>query len=364
MEKSKSKGKSLLLDQAPVHFGAVAPTYIPEIGIANVTQATAFPPLPPTLNPNADYQPMDTALGDYIMKQFVVAPTVTPPPLQSALNVAYGCPILELPARLWISAPTGCSNTRTGIWADTNGEMLSTWNESCVALADADVTYILPSGDKMGSSYTHLDMNSDIVELFGCDLTSLYRFTEKIYKRTGAFNQDVCDKYGVCDSEIYLQYFIHGSNGALAAQTGYLAYFQDSFDLLDPAFVPIATITRNGAWSPKDECPTYKKEWIVQFGGSGSPLTGVPNRWIVAAFTSVMTLHDADRDLTGMIRGGQCQRVAWTTLFITSVVLIVLTVVIVIVVWLYFLDPLRSFFFKLEDTIFPAVMNKPSKFDP
>lgn len=367
-EKAKGKGQSGS-KKAPgiIVYGQVAPTYIPKIGIANVTQATAMPPLPPTLNPTEDYQPMDTAIGDYILKQFQVPPTVTPPPLQSAISAAFACPLFLLPGRVWVETATGCTDDRHGVWYDANRNVQLMWNESCVAFPSAvnpDVKYTLPHGDHMGASVTHLSWSKDMVEIFDCSAGALYTFTEKVYKRLNSVDPQVCEAYGICDYELYFQYFITGANGAPMASTAYLSYMQREITLLDPAAIPIATLQRKGNWKPTDKCPTYEKEWIVTFGGSASPLTAPPNRWIVVSFTTIMAMHDEDRDKTGFIKPSRCQKFSFAMLAFTLLVSTVVVIVLSIVFWLFFKEPLRVFCFRLEDLTFPRTQYKASKFDP
>lgn len=349
-------------------YGAVAPTYIPKIGIANVTTATALPPLPPTLNPIEDYQPADTAIGDYILKQFVTPPTVTPPPLQSAINAAFACPLLLLPGRLWVETSTGCDASRHGSWWDASGGALLNWNESCVAFPDAvnaDMKYTLPPrGDLMGTSVTHLNMKDDIVEIFDCSAGAMYTFTEKVYKRANSVDNFVCEKYEICDYQLYFQYFIHSATGALMASTAYLDYFAREITLLDPAVIPIATLKRRGNWSPKDKCPEYRKQWTVTFGGSASALTAPPNRWIVAAFTTILSLREEDRDKAGFIQPSACQKYSFTYLAASILISLAVVIALSVLFWLFCKQRIQVFLFQIEDLIFPRTMYKASKFDP
>jgi len=69
-------------EEKPVIENVEQPNYVPQLPGQKVIIPTALPPLAPTLNPRDDMQPLDTRLGDYIKKQFVEAPTVTPPPTQ------------------------------------------------------------------------------------------------------------------------------------------------------------------------------------------------------------------------------------------------------------------------------------------
>merc|ERR1719387_2329072 len=73
--------------------GYVAP-YTPKIGVANVTTPTELPPPPPVLEYDRDYQPLDTWIGNSVATQFVAPMTVTPPPTQSAIDLAFSCPEL------------------------------------------------------------------------------------------------------------------------------------------------------------------------------------------------------------------------------------------------------------------------------
>jgi hypothetical protein len=348
-------------------FGPPAPTYIPKIGIANVTTATALPPLPPTLNPVEDYQPADTAIGDYIMKQFVVPPTVTPPPLQSAINAAFSCPLLILPGRIWVETPSGCTSDRHGVWYDASRNVLTMWNESCVAFPDAvnaDMKYTLPYGDTMGTSVTHLSWSKDVVEIFDCSAGAMYTFTEKVWKRENSQDEQACTDYGVCGYELFFQYYIHSATGALMASTAYLTYFQREFTLVDPALIPIATLGRKGNWNPRTKCPDYEKEWVVTFGGSASPLTAPPNRWIVAAFTTVLSLRDENRDIKGFIQPSRCQKWSMSVLAFTLVVSLAVAVVLSICFWLFIKEKVTVVCFQLEEIIFPRTMYKASKYDP
>lgn len=358
-------------EKAPgiIVYGQVAPTYIPKIGVANVTTATAMPPPPPTLNPTEDYQPMDTQIGDYILKQFEVPPTLTPPPLQSAISAAFACPLFILPGRVWVQAPSGCGGDRNGVWYDANRNVKLYWNESCVAFpnaVNADMKYTIPgNGDPMmGTSVTHLSWTKDVVEIYDCSAKALYTFSEKVYKRMNSVDEAACEAYGICDYELYFQFFITSATGATMASTAYLSYFQREITLVDPAMIPIATLQRKGNWSPKDKCPEYDMEWIVTFGGSASPLTAPPNRWIVVAFTTIMSMHDQDRNLQGFIEPSHCQKFSFTFLAASIVISTLVVIVLSILFWLFLKEPLRVMCFQLEELVFPRTQYKASKFDP
>jgi len=73
---------------------APAPVFIVKMGLANVTEPTPYPPPPPVLHPWKEMQPLDTAIGNYLISGLIAQPTVTPPPSQSSLDLAFACPAL------------------------------------------------------------------------------------------------------------------------------------------------------------------------------------------------------------------------------------------------------------------------------
>ena len=97
------------------------PSQIPDLSAygQQAMYPTVVPPPPPTLVASRDYQPMDTFIGNKIKSQFVQAPALTPPPTQTALDLAFGCPVFALKDKVAVQAPSGCSLTqRTGQWSE------------------------------------------------------------------------------------------------------------------------------------------------------------------------------------------------------------------------------------------------------
>lgn len=342
--------------------------YIPNIGVGNITEPTALPPPPPVLDPVRDSQPIDTAVGDYIMKQFVEPPTVTPPPLQSALSALNACPLLFMPARFTVRSDDGCSSSRQNIWFsgnDKSGKILN-WNESCSSVGGA-TTYTLPSKATMGVSKSHVDPTVDAWDVYHCDgLTLLYTFSEKVFKRQdkGTVDPVVCKKYGICDGTVYIQYSVKDPFGTLIGVTGLLPLYLGEFALTDPGGVPIAKFVKNGNWGAKDVCASYHKDWLVTIGTSNSPLTATVNRWIVGTFATVFAMRDTDRDSAGIVKPSTCSIVTGATLTGVLVGLILGTLIGLACVYIYFVDRVTSFCFKIEAFTFPKTMMKPSRFDP
>jgi len=369
--RKKAGGRSSLR-RSRQPLGGFVPTYIPKIGIANVTTATALPPPPPTLNPAKDYQPFDTAMGDWFMKQFVSGPTVTPPPSQAAINLAYGCPLLLLPDRIFVEVPTGCpkedgSAGRAQKWTDVNYNEQISWQESCVSGGIADVKYSMPFGDTYSYTRTETSLWGSRVDLIDCGLNKLYTFEEKVFKKTGKVNALACDKFGSCDGTVYLQYFIYDNTGALLGVTPMLTLFQNAFSISDTSGNKIADIFRNGQWTPKDGCTDYRKDWVIQFASSPAALIIPPKRWVVASMMTIIGMRDEERDAAGMVKSTMCQQATWYAFAISILTFIGLPFFVLFcfynqLQWL--ISKFTTFLFRVEDSLFPRTMQKPSKYTP
>lgn len=372
VKKGRKAGTGTKLRRSRQPLGGFVPTYIPKIGIANVTTATALPPPPPTLNPATDYQPFDTAMGDWFMKQFVAGPTVTPPPSQAAINLAYGCPLLLMPDRIFVEAPSGCPNKdgsvgRAQQWTDVNRNQQIQWQESCISGGIADVKYSMPFGDTYSYSRTEFALWGSRIDLIDCGLNKLYTIEEKIFKKTGKINPRACTKFGSCDGEIYLQYFIHDATGATLGVTPMLTLFQNSFSIGDTNGNKIADIFRAGQWTPRDGCTDYRKDWVVQFASSPAALIIPPKRWVVASMVTVMAMRDEERDAAGMVKATVCQTATWYAFGVTLLTFIGLPFVFIFcffnqLQWLISL--VTNFLFRVEYSLFPRSMHQPSKYDP
>ena len=106
------------------------PPWVPTIGFSNITDPTPFPPPPLVLDPLRDYQPLETALGEAVFRQFREVPTATPPPDQAALDLFAACPDMSgmgtsSEVRVTVPKCLGSMATRqlrSGIWIGPQGE--------------------------------------------------------------------------------------------------------------------------------------------------------------------------------------------------------------------------------------------------
>jgi len=299
------------------------PFYIPKIGLANVTEPTAYPPPPPVLDPYNDTQPLDTAIGYYLLSGFMAQPTVTPPPTQASLDLAFSCPLLlSWPLEVSVGVPDACHSETTGNWTGLqNKEVLLNWHSDCLASSagvpqpTAVTTYTLPGGDIFGKSQERKSPFGTIIDLIDCGDATVFTVEEKLYKYVGVPHKESCEKYQSCDGTVYLQYFIKNGQGTVVALTPYLNLFQKQFDLNDPSGLKIATLWRNG-WdptpvgSPLETCSGKpRRSWTLQFVPSppGVFATG-PSQWPLAAMMTMLSQRDGLRLPNGGVVIGMCER--------------------------------------------------------
>jgi len=338
--------------------------YVPKIGLGNVTEATSFPPPPPTLNPVTDYQPLDTAIGDYIQKQFVEPPTITPPPSQDMLSLYFACPLLVLPQRFYVQAPDGCADTgRSGIWQDTEKNTLLSWAEKPQAVSDLDVTFGMPTGDSFGSMTAEFQLMTTKIDFIDCGLNVLYYMTEKVFHAPGHKpDANLCQRYNVCDGVIYLKWEIWKQGGGMVAMTGLVPLFADSFAFADAATGgTLVEYSRAAAWVPygpdgKKDCPGYAKEWVVSVGAGALGEPGV--RWVLGMAINAISMRDETRDLEGMVRYSRTQAWSWG-LAIAGIILGGFLVVLLKYLFDRFArEHVTQTCIHIEDTLFPMTMYK------
>jgi len=385
------------------------PPYVPKIGIANVTTATAFPPPPPTLNPITDYQPMDTAVGNYIAAQFVAPPTLTPPPSQAAISLAYGCPVLlTWPGTVEVHAPTGCGGIRENMWTDPSGTNQMNWTETCSPEQSAMpmVTYHIPhptdptkKGDLFGYSKTQFSLYGTKIDLLDCGLNKVWTIEEKVYHHTGTKDGNLCAlktkdakeaqaaaekaagegkkeeesmaklsreraMFDACDGQVYLQYFIYDGRMQLQALSPYIPNFASSFAMTTPGGIKIVDFSRMGGWSPKAVCPDYKKTWGLKYaGGVPGPFGDTTQQWVFAMMATMMSLRDEERRMDGMVSASGCEIYDSVVILIVMIVISVLFCLAACIIITFCMDEVRKFCFAFEDALFPKRMHKPSKFD-
>mmetsp|Transcript_48042 Transcript_48042/g.127303 ORF Transcript_48042/g.127303 Transcript_48042/m.127303 type:complete len:415 (+) Transcript_48042:158-1402(+) len=381
--KSRSARRALAR-QAPA---MAAPVYIPSLSAANLTKPTMVPPLPPTLNPVEDYQPLDTAIGDFVAKQFVEEPTVTPPPTQAALDTQFGCPeYLTLPDVMYVSAPRcGTSGSREGKWIDDQQSHATldnppptpyhaVWNEEyCLSGICGNIKYV-GFDDEGPSGYfaSKFDpFNSvQVTTITDCARNLKFIVEERVYKQTSWTSDLECHQYGSCDGTVFLTYTVKDHNGKTVAFTPTLKLFQNKFPILATeragTVVTIAEFVREGAWNPQESCPTYAKNWAVRFLTTSKDLPDgtYGRKFVVGALATIIGLRDDERTPDGLVGVTGGLMVNWL------VVLLVLGGLILLCCGAFQLfagtcaPRLTVIFKQMERDFFPNEMHKPSKFDP
>jgi hypothetical protein len=343
--------------------------YVPKIGIANVTTPTSFPPPPPVLNPVEDYQPLDTALGDLIQKQFIQPPTLTPPPSQEMLNVIYACPLLALDTSFIVRASNGCSdNGRSGIWTDSLKNTLLKWGEKTEAITELDLSYTMPNGDGFGFTQGEVSLSMSQIDFMDCGLNVKYYMKEYVYHVPGKpASDDLCTKSKgkICapDGTIYLKYEIYQQGGGMVAVSSLVELFADTFTLSDAATgAQLVQYSRSAAWYPLDGCQTYNKEWIVTVGAGALSDAGV--RWVLGMIITALSIRDEERSVDGLVKATNTQMWTWGLIIGGSifVLLLIALCVYIFMTWEFGgqtgHERVTLFFLRLEDRIFPVTMYK------
>eukprot|EP00747_Dinoflagellata_sp_TGD_P164742 gnl/TRDRNA2_/TRDRNA2_185099_c0_seq1.p1 gnl/TRDRNA2_/TRDRNA2_185099_c0~~gnl/TRDRNA2_/TRDRNA2_185099_c0_seq1.p1 ORF type:complete len:474 (+),score=81.24 gnl/TRDRNA2_/TRDRNA2_185099_c0_seq1:109-1530(+) len=366
---AKAQIKSREQEEQPV-------LYTPKIGVANVTEPTAVPPPPPSLAPWEMWQPYDTAIGEKIVSSFEEPPTATPIPRQTALDMAFGCPVLlSWPSNVEIQTPTPCSDvTDSGNWSAMSSEgggagAVLRWNEVCSfeeLKTTPTVVYTMPgNGDLFGISTTRTTLFGTQMEIVDCSQNLLYIIEEKVYHQKGPADKDVCDRYGSCDGKVWLQYFIHDAKGQTVGQTAYLSLFQDSYTITDTAGVEIATVTRADGWSPVDRsCSNSTRRWTIAYSnGAPGVWAAAENRWPIAAMMTMLSMRDIYRLPSGMVTMSQCAiKKSIVYLIIVGIIFTMLFCAMMIFIR-FFLDDVRHNCIQMEWKLCPKRMAKPTEYE-
>jgi len=352
-----------------------APLYVPKIGLANITEPTAYPPPPPPLEPWNDHQPLDTAIGHYLLSGFIPGPTITPPPTQESLDLAFACPLLlSWPLEVGVGAPDPCSSTTSGNWTSMkDNSLLLNWEIDCVNGKSGDglpsatsvTTYMLPTGDLFGKSRESKTPWGTKIELIDCGGTTIYTVEEKIYKYVGKPNRESCEKYQSCDGTVFLQYFVKNGQGAIVAMTGYLNLFQSRFDLNDAGGLKIASVWRNG-WDPaiKSDCATSKgRAWTLQFVAAAPGVWGAAtSQWPLAAMMTMLSQRDETRQPNGSVAVNNCEVGKTLALVLLAFIGVCCCVCVPLVVVALFSGPFKGFFNHIETIILPKRMGRPQHY--
>lgn len=355
------------------------PLYVPMIGLANVTEPTRYPPALPVLEPYNDHQPLDTAIGHYLLKGFMEQPTMTPPPTQASLDLAFACPLmLSWPLEVSVEVPDACHSQTHGNWTNVQDKsLLLDWSVDCLGSGQAGVlpqatsvtTYTLPGGDIFGKSQERKTPFGTVIDLIDCGGATVYTVEEKIYKYAGEAHGDSCTKYHSCDGTIYLQYFIKDGQGNVVALTPYLNMFQKLFQLNDPSGLKIATVWRNG-WDPLPPGETQKcgaeesmkrRAWTLQFVPSPPGVWGAAvAQWPLAAMMTMLAQRDRLRQPNGSVGISICEASKSVGLVIMAALLGFCFVCLPAIGVMLCSSSARTFFHKWEADNLPKKMSMPA----
>jgi|Transcript_37924 hypothetical protein len=372
--RSRSAERSLLLTQGE----AVQPmltTPQPTFGLANVTKPTMVPPNM-LLDPWADAQPADTALGNFLTGSLSGAPTATPPPLQAALALMAGsCPILDQwPKVIEIEAPGPCQAESSGRWsapptgsASAGVEMIS-WSQSCSLFAGGlapTISYSAPGGAAFAMSSTAITLVGNKIEIYDCGGVLKYYLEERVYHESNMVDQDSCMKYNSCDGTVWLQYFLRDASNKLVAHTGYLKLFEESYEILDATGLSLGMASRKGDWNPISKNCGGDRKWEFNFADAmpPGPFADITQQWPLAVMVTVAAVRDASRRPSGLVAPSWCEitktGLALCCFILCSALFACGTVVFVRVGR----GPLRDFFHDLEERVCPRRMRKQSKYE-
>lgn len=366
-----------------------APLYTPKIGLANVTKPTAYPPPPPSLEPWEDHQPLDTAIGHYLVSGFMEEPTVTPPPTQESMDLAFSCPILlNWPKEVAVLAPTPCASdgmggyakTTSGNWSNKDKkELLVNWETHCMDIkgqagmrgaATALTTYTVSNGftfDVFGSSLSRRTPVGNFIELIDCGGVTRFKIDEKVYKQMGKPDDESCTKYKSCDGVIYLQYFIKDARGVTVAMTGYNHIFQSSFDITDTTGVKIAHVSRNG-WDPipNEDCSAYTgpelREWNLKFEKSPPGNWGAAvNQWPLAAMMTMLAQRDLLRQPDAQVLWTECEIMKTSGIVAAVAATLFCCICVPCILAMFLIGPCKTYWADWEERSLPRTMKIPSK---
>jgi len=354
------------------------PNYVPQIPGAIVQIPTLTPPKQPKLDPILDMQPFDTLIGDAIQQRFVEAPSISQPPTQSAIDLAYGCATTLLPSTTYVNAPNGCSKyAREGMIRNGTGHGMYSWKESCLdkglfsgwSVGGNLVISNIATGETISKVQTRPTLFANIIDITDCSGNPLYIVYENLYRldndKMHSCTESWWSSEKSCTGTVYLQFSITTRSGQAVAVSPYVSVFANEFSLYDAnTGKRLVTFRKNGSWSPKDQCPSFEKNWYMLFTGA-SGLGAPDKRWIVAAFLSSISLRDEDREeKDGGVGWTACQEEAMLmVLIMLGTFAVVLAILSYLATKMHWRQHMIKFFFKLQDDILPKAMHKPSKFN-
>eukprot|EP00392_Amoebophrya_sp_AT5.2_P002695 g2700.t1 len=320
------------------------------------------------------------------------APQMVPQYTVATPNVAVAtpAPAVFLPKTVVVGAPTGCSTIRGQETQTATGEPLQRWQEKCYQLNAPNLEITdAKTGQLVSQAWTRPTGYTNIVDLTDCNGNTVYTVHEMVYRLSGgeaeeagtsllgSASSSLLSSTGTtaagtametvrASQNIYLKYEIIAKSGTVVAVTPYVPLFAQSFKLLEPSNGrTIATLGKNGAWSPATACPPYEKKWYISYesataaGSQDAGLTTEDKRWVVAAFMTVVAVRDQDRNDDGGVRWSTCTKRS-IVVFVVLLVLIIGFFALLISLWigLRMRETLIRFFFRLQEKVLPRAMHK------
>lgn len=292
---------------------------------ANLTEPTAFPPPPPQLDPYQDMQPLDTRIGHFLINNLIESPTLTPPPSNAAMDVAFACNVIaKWPEKVAITAPDPCTGIKTnqegdaimdlGSWMDRSSDTpLLTWQEVCLWMDTANrepaplVQYNY-QGDLLSVSQEKISLIGTQIALRDCQYQERYTLEEKTIHQDGEADARACKEYNSCDGVVYLQYTMRNEAGEVVATTQYLPLFPESFTIIDATGAEIASVSRSG-WDPYHvDCANDKERaWDLTFAPNPPGVFArVTERQWIGQMITMIAIRDNKRGPDGHVTMCKC----------------------------------------------------------
>lgn len=358
----------------------------PQQMVPDYTGTTAHSLTRSKVDAMADFQPIDTVVGDFLNRQFVhnigsgsaassASELIKPPMSQTALNTAFTCPQILLPGTIILEAPTGCSSTgRTGNAMDATGKPILKWSEICMQLFSPDMSLTdVRTGKSVSQFQTDFTRGSNAIDLYDCNNENAYTIYESIYNMVGQ-DYKKCgggsSLFSSCAGEIYLRYVIASKTGKTVAYTPYLPVYTSSFKLIDSnSGTEVAKLNKNGDWSSKVACPSYSKRWYIEFnslpsvapGSEAARFANNDARWVTVALLSVMGLRDESRNNDGTVSWSVCKsESAVGAIVVMSAAGLLVVLFGILWVRLRWRQYTTKYLFRLQERILPHTKNSPS----
>lgn len=346
-----------------------APTVMPALSMAAITPPTQFPPPPPRMYPWADAQPLDTAIGDFMVTGAGGDAMFTPPPSAPAMNIALGCPmLLDWPGEVIVRLPDSCGNPGNWLAPGTPPTVLMNWSSSCNIFSPdlaPPINYHTYHEDFFGTSQTKTTLIGTEVRLFDCEGNVRYTIEEKVYKRDGKPDPEACEKYESCDGVISLQYFIKDNMDKVIGQTVYLDLFQNVVTVVAGTGATIATAVRSSGWTPvsEEDCD-IPREWTITYGeGAQTAFPSPSEQWPIAEMLTIMSVRDGYRRPNGLMKPSLCEVLRGTLSFFIILCALAFAVAFGLFLHNILMNSMRAQLVIFELNWCPKRMKRASKFE-